>query len=227
MTYGNVLDSCLGPSFIFHGLQVRIDPYKEIWWILCCSVSKLFSPHPPSSRPKPRTYVFIFSGPAATRWDEFESLRFDVCLSCSRGVPRQSYSSSCCSPLVMFFPFFFPFSLSLPLRMMLLLSSVFCFPWKRIAFSLCFPFSELSYTKQKTNLTLHPTTDIKFMSSIRLGGKWKLWENILLQQQGTQPYFFYWFKKKKHNYCNYFMNKIIINFGGWNFSTFSGEGSIY
>lgn len=153
-------------------------------------------PTPPSSRPKPRTYVFIFSGPAATRWDEFESLRFDVCLSCSRGVPRQSYSSSCCSPLVMFFPFFFPFSLSLPLRMMLLLSSVFCFPWKRIAFSLCFPFSELSYTKQKTNLTLHPTTDIKFMSSIRLGGKWKLWENILLQQQGTQPYFFYWFKKK-------------------------------
>lgn len=109
MTYGNVLDSCLGPSFIFHGLQVRIDPYKEIWWILCCSVSKLFSPHPPSSRPKPRTYVFIFSGPAATRWDEFESLRFDVCLSCSRGVPRQSYSSSCCSPLVMFFPFFFSF----------------------------------------------------------------------------------------------------------------------
>lgn len=109
MTYGNVLDSCLGPSFIFHGLQVRIDPYKEIWWILCCSVSKLFSPHPPSSRPKPRTYVFIFSGPAATRWDEFESLRFDVCLSCSRGYRGKVTAPPVVLLLSCFSLFFFSF----------------------------------------------------------------------------------------------------------------------
>lgn len=150
MTYGNVLDSCLGPSFIFHGLQVRIDPYKEIWWILCCSVSKLFSPHPPSSRPKPRTYVFIFSGPAATRWDEFESLRFDVCLSCSRGVPRQSYSSSCCSPLVMFFPFFFFLFLFPSLSGWCYCSAVsFVFPENESRFHFAFPFQNFHIQSRK------------------------------------------------------------------------------